>query len=867
MAFTNLLAKTKQIILPVWEWTRFAPAISTAISCTCAADNSNFNPNFGRYIYYMIAAAQFWRYDTWTDTYIQLSSPPIAPATWSSMRFAGAYGTEALAIAGGAATFTMPGYFGQAYKGYDVVIMSGTGMGQRRTIASVADAVQADTGVATGIANALGGITLTDSTKAWTINQYAGYQLRITFGAGVSQVRKILYNSATVLTLGDSVISGATSFSNPMIFSPAIAAGSIYAIESSVFTVSPAWTTQPDATSYMRISSGSVFLVSSAAATPFYTIQQYDIVADTWYIRTANTLNFATVGTDGALERTSENASMWDRGIANATASNTTTLSDPTKAWVVNQWVGYYVRIFAGTGNGQLKAITANTATTLTFSAGTAPDSTSNYLIEGFDAGTASSGTATTLVDSTKSWGTNRWANYAIRITGGTGQGQLLPIVSNNGTTLTVSRNWVTNPDNTSTYSIQGDPDKLYLTLGANASMLILNLNEDLGSFSRWYDGGLTGIATASVGGLRPIAIASATHSTTTATIVTAQTHYFRVGQSVTVRGFTDANYNTTASIATVVDGTHFTYTMAGTPAADTIVSALSTSVLVDASKTWTVNQWAGYMVYMNTTAVTAASGLATGQAIQIASNTASTLTFAAVSTAPVNGVSRYVICSRGAIGAADNGIATGAGQLTTALQDTGKAWVVNIWTGKKVRILGGTGQSQELTITSNTSNTLTFGAGTAPVAGASSYVLLDQPVRGTGIEISWVFGTSDANLRGKYLFCPRGGGVVGFDRYNLTTDRVELSPITPQLETLTTGTQCSYDGGDRIYFTKDITLRMYYLDVVLQTVHGAGQMPYTAGTTILGNRMEIFTTPDGVKFLWINRHSNTECFRQVLFW
>ncbi len=39
------------------------------------------------------------------------------------------------------------------------------------------------------------------------------------------------------------------------------------------------------------------------------------------------------------------------------------------------------------------------------------------------------------------------------------------------------------------------------------------------------------------------------------------------------------------------------------------------------------------------------------------------------------------------------------------------------------------------------------------------------------------------------------------------------------------------------------------------------------AGTAIIGNRMEIFETPDLLKYLWLNRHCAAECFRCLLFY
>jgi len=946
MAIINTLRK--QIDLPVFEWTRFAPAVSSAVSSSAVCDTPIFSITQGRYIYYLIGAGSFWRYDTVADSYSQLSSPPIGVGTFSSMRFSELQAPESNIISATSSTANIPAYFTKTFKGYDIYITSGTGAGQRRTITNVSDPIIQDSGNLTAFTNALGGISITDTLKNWTINQWVGYQVRIIQGAGAGQVRKILYNSATALTLADSVTSGSEVFCNPMIFSPAIAAGSIYQIESSNVTVDTNWLVTPDATSKFRVQGGSVFLVSSNGATPFYSLQQYDVLTDIWYIRTANSANIALVGTDSTLERTGEGPTIWARttstvvgtSMTSVVTGTTTTLTDSGQAWTVNQWAGYYVRIFSGSGEGQQSLIASNTATTLTFaSMSVAPGATSQYFIEGFDAGTASgSGSTTTLVDSTKSWAVNRWKNYAVKITAGTGKGQVASILSNTSTTLTFYKAISAVTDATSVYTIIGDADKLYLMLGNNAGVFIQNLNDDLGTYSKLYDSGLTSIGSVQYASNKSIALTTLANVTTTATVTTAISHNFKVGQSVVVRGATDANFNGTFTIATVPSLTTFTYTMGGTPAATTFVNSLTTQTLADSTKNWSTNQWAGYVVWMNTTAVTASTGVTTGQCLQILSNTATTLTFTVVGTAPVNGVTRYIIGRRQqVIGNMFSGIATGT-HSTTTLQDTNVSsfsgtasitgntltvtvvtagylgigsvitggatlagttitaigintfggvgtytvnysqsvssgtltstgWAVNIFAGRRLKFLGGTGAAQELLISSNTANVLTFGAGTAPVTSSTVYSILQQPIRGVGISMNWTFGTTDISVRGKRLIVPRGGATVNWDAVDLTTDTFDQIAITPQIETLSTGSMYAYDGVDRIYYTKDVTQRLYYLDATTFTAYGAGQYPYLAGAAIIGNRMEVFQTVDGLKYLWLNRHSNTECYRELLFY
>lgn len=85
-----------------------------------------------------------------------------------------------------------------------------------------------------------------------------------------------------------------------------------------------------------------------------------------------------------------------------------------------------------------------------------------------FASGTATAGTASSITNGTKTWATNQWTNFQIRLVTGAGAGQIRTIASNTGTSITVSSNWTTNPDSTSQYVIEGNDDYLYL-LGNNA--------------------------------------------------------------------------------------------------------------------------------------------------------------------------------------------------------------------------------------------------------------------------------------------------------------------------------------------------------------------------------------------------------------
>jgi hypothetical protein len=66
-----------------------------------------------------------------------------------------------------------------------------------------------------------------------------------------------------------------------------------------------------------------------------------------------------------------------------ASAGGAATLTDATKVWGTNLLAGCLVQIYSGTGVGQVRKVTSNTATVLTMTANwtTNPDATSEYVI------------------------------------------------------------------------------------------------------------------------------------------------------------------------------------------------------------------------------------------------------------------------------------------------------------------------------------------------------------------------------------------------------------------------------------------------------------------------------------------------------
>ena len=198
-----------------------------------------------------------------------------------------------------------------------------------------------------------------------------------------------------------------------------------------------------------------------------------------------------------ALAKTSENA--LDSGTA--TGGTTTTLKDTAKNWKTNIWQYALIEITGGTSQGDIMVITSNTSDTITIS-GTftsAPDSTSTYKVFGLsktdiqnptdisdpivdavedygwtlDLGMATSGTTTTMTNSSRNWDTDIWKYGVLVITDGTGSGQIREIASNTSDTITVSNAFTVTPDSTSTYKILVSPTRKVVIAASNIKVPI----------------------------------------------------------------------------------------------------------------------------------------------------------------------------------------------------------------------------------------------------------------------------------------------------------------------------------------------------------------------------------------------------------
>lgn len=705
------------IDLPFFELCSQSPVATTAVSGTVLPDGA------GDDFMYVMIGSLFYRYDMRFDTWQQLTAPVTAPAACVAMSYTKRRGFHARVLSATSTSVDLPYLPGNLLGGETFEILYGTGAGQSRTLTYVSDTTH-DEGVVTATTTS----SLTDTTKRWRVNQWAGYMVGITFGTNATQYKKVLYNNENTLTIADANLQPHNPWDNQVFAAnapyalPVTTAGAQahYQIMSTRYSV-PAWDTVPDYTTFGTALTGGVYLLSGATGAAFATLQYYDIAGTSWQTKTVpnNGLSAAALAVDATIERTGRTGGV-------------------------------------------------------------------------FTTGTATSATNRTLVDIAQTMTPNRYANHRLFITGGTGAGQSQRIVANTGTTFTVPANWTSNPDATSTYSVQADTDMLYLTGNGNSSMFAYSPTYDYWMQGSSFDQGVTtnisctmagwqpfgvstgariaagvqavaptptaggtnytigDVLTCSVGGtgaqVRVTSIApggivtgielvhtgtvtgftvgtgrattggtgtgctiSITAVGPTALITLATNHFFAAGNVVAFAGCTEAAWNGAYTILGVPALN--TFCVATTAAANmNNAAAQSTTTIYDPTKNWIVNEHAGRLVQLNV-----AGTAPTTQTRWIISNTTNTLTVAAIAAGGA-GTSKYVIYDSKVFGVDSQnreanqlpyGFATGGS--TTTLVDNTKSWVPNQWANYVFRIEAGTGYGARITITSNTETTLTF--------------------------------------------------------------------------------------------------------------------------------------------------------------
>ncbi len=956
MAITNNLKP--QLDLPVFEWCRLAPTATAAPSGTCTAEDGS-----GRYIYYLTGST-FYRYDTYADSWQELATPPVAPVTLLSMEYSPQRGRFAHVISSGATSLTVGGIYGRRLDGATVRVETGTGQGQTRVATFASETIWE-----TGLATTASATTIGDSLKKWKVNQWRGYTCMLTYNAGQIQQRLILYNDTTTLYFSDTNYQvydpcNNTGFSSQAPQAIPVTTANLqtaFSIVSQTYTV-PAWTTNPGIDSKVNFLTGCIYMFSSAAAAPYFTLQVYDIALDAWHSKSCDQgLVGAAIGTDAAIDKLPRLTTPLDTGTCSGTGTARQMLCTG-KSWTVDQYAqNFRVYISGGTGIGQSARIACNTSNTIWLAEPmvTATDATSTYEIHpDYNALFMTGGAAAALFQYNKehdmwvqgpsydfgvstnmciqqgsagskpvgitaaTYGTNGLLTYVIA---NAGTGYSVGDILTNGTGGTNGKIVVTgvaaNGAITSTslyqmgtgYSVVSG-SALTGGTGSSATMNVSSVAAYTGilttAINHWFDPGdiitFSGASTSGWNGTYTLvttpalttveiqlsgatSTAAATASQTTSLLVDPTKSWIineHVGKLLCVRAMgaspTTQIRRITANTATTITCTTLTsaanngtssYSIYDSRAfgADQVylddarvdeghATSGSTTTIVDTTKNWYPGQWVGHHVR-----ITAGTGYGTTGAssnsnmgwVAITANDATTLTFSAVTNLTVDATTHYMISST-------YGIATSGAAAT--ITDTAKKWPVNYFAAKRIRVTSGTGVGQEATINSNTATAITVSAnwGTAPDA-TSTYCVLGAPAVGAGCN---TFHAWNSTLnKAVYKYRIRGGASNVIDRYDLRYNKWTLGYfLSPNQMTLTTGSMYCYDTNDKLYIQKDATGRIYALNIATGLVETVGMVPYGMGTAIIGNRMELIESVDGLKYLYVMRSTGQEMWRMLCF-
>ena len=833
MAVTNLL-KT-QVDQPVFEWMRFAPTATSSTATLLSSDES------ARYMYYIVGQAM-WRYDTYSDSWQECAAPNIAPATAVAGKYAAYAGSRGHTISATSTTITIGGLgrLGNVCVGSKIRILYGTGAGQERTITACSDGVIHDNGLATtASATQIG-----DSTKKWRVNQWDGYNCRLIFSTGQSQVRRILYNDTTTLTFSDTNHQAVDSFNNTGFSAvtpfavPVTSAGSQthFVIESSVLTVDSAWTVTPDASSIYQIMTGGIWLVTAAASTPFAAFQYYDILLDSWFTKTPSgpMHHAAALGTDFAIDRTGEAGGVFLSGVtASSAAAKTLVQSGATYAY--DRYANYQLRIVSGTGIGQRRRITANSADTFYLEKkwDITPDNTSGYAIYGdtdkmWLAGNASSALYQYSVEH------DLWASAPIVDTGVARQISATPA---SGVTLSYGPPHEGYGVTSITYSASGILSVAVNAAGTNYVVGDLVTCSTTGTNGQVYVTGVTGggavtslqLAASGSGyanGSSNTTGGSGSGLTITLTVgkvgnvVSAVNHDFRHGESVIIAGCTtETTFNDTFAVIGTNSLTAFS--IAANSAATQSPTAgitLTTSLLVDAAQNWNTNEHVGRVVFVQT----AGTSPTNAGARRITANTATTLTLSSVISVMANGTSRYVIQEARPFGAmcidkvaerSPNGWTT-SGTATT-LVDTTKNWRINQYQNCRVRIVSGMGEGNDVVISSNTATTLTTltSWNVATPDATSKYEIMDSYGIVTTAAGTTTVTDANKNFPTNYLAGKRIRYIAGTASSSGGTTTVEVS-VTSNTGTVITIPSLSSNDITTFYAIYEIPARSTGIDI-----------------------------------------------------
>ena len=921
---------------PVWEWMRYSPYTTAANSCVynfpAAATGSRYN----RYNFHTSATTMY-LYDTYSDSWTTLGSLlPNSPASTVNGSWDLSQGHYGNFIAGTSGSSTATGGFinESAVVGLKIKVVAGLGRGQERTIiaSSQPENVEYLTPTATYTNSFLTGVgSITDTTKKWMVNQWRGYQVRAYLGTSQQYfVRRVLYNNNDTLFFANVEwhVTDPNQAYNHLYDTNRIDVGTATrcVIQRSTITVDSPWTTNLDKSSRFEINVGSLVSIQNASGNANMLIYRYDPLYANWFPLHTQTGVMPSYLALTTLQYEPISSQLVPPFVTGTLTSGSARLAvDTTQNWGINQWRNYR---FVNKTNGIERLIVSNTSNTLQFAADldVAPSGSNQYeIIVDDDKSFINGGNFATvgqfsnlnnsvypsqrLDEGVANIASVRYSSsfsFQIPISAITRTGNIATVTTITGhpfeTGDTITITGATGADAaiyngnfvvTSSYPLSAtltgtsQPTQFTYAMGSTPSgNAVLNTH----TTTLLFDTSKNWITNEWVGDIVQVWSSSPTAPTTNYARITANTSQSltlatAMASATTLTGNTavwgynilsdqafGASYGLDTGITTGTSSFYLTgSTVSGQP-----------FLYISASQFGTLSQ-VPIGSPVTGSGITAASQF---RSFQTASGGFITASLSANAASTQNNVIISFELS------SSRGFGTATGGTSTTLVDATKVWPTNFWVGAQIRFLAGTGVGQEATISSNTSNTITFG--TTNTAGGTTatpdtttvYSILPTGRRNTtsttsgagGADMKWIYGReSGSNLTptsslGKYIYMFEANSTLRLSKYNIATMMYEYPFIPPWHHSttlnLTDGTNITYDGKNRIYIQPNVSAQFVYIDTDRDIMeNGATTLPAGNSTARQAQRMILKTSEDGLDYLYYLRSNDTPHFRTLIFY
>lgn len=812
-------------------WCRPLPVAASATSAFASHIGSEF-------IYY-VNGTNFYSYSIKSNSWEQLASPLNTPSVLVAMDASPSLGYYSTVIESTSNQVKLAGLDGYSLIGKKIRIVSGKGAGQTRTITAATEPI-----VISRMTNQnytffdVGGNNSANLTQWVTENGgYTGYQIRIYYNTlAQSYVRPIFSRSKSYREFvgnsnawpGETPWRGAAAPSLPG--QGNVGTSSQFTIEYNIITVDSNWDIIPDSSSGFIIESEGVMLITSNASAPFYIRQYYTALGNFWYQMEWIPGRFsAALGTDVSITNIISSPAPVLSGTL--TSASNKILQDSSLNLDFNKYLNYVITITAGTGSGQKGVIIGNSNNKfyLQNKLSITPDNTSVYNISLNDKkfflhGNGSSSLFEADFDS-QFLGQHPLVDWGHNIP--------TAIVDDDGNYFQISTGGISSATNSvATFSISnagtgyhtGDLLSISGTISAQFRIISVGNNGEVLSIKMMTPGiGITtGIKSTTVSGVVSSNGAGCTIDILSVTsdglyLALDATLPYTLNIDITRKYKLVNSSGAQVSDVTVYPNTQFGINVITDKGAGLFGNgtAPSSTLIVDVTKNWDTNEHVGRLLFVRVATSQSSTFLGV-----ITSNTSNSLSFSGGGTTTSDQKAKYFITekwaygilnavvsdkSAGAYGTGIYGVATGGSNTT--LIDTSKNWPINHWirtnssggttSARKVRIISGTGAGNEISIVSNTSNTLTFASQSFSIDNTSVYIIMENfgtATAGTtttmsdnsqcwftsslkGYRIKFLYGTSAGN---EYTITDNTTSTVTFatgTAPDTTTGYVILSP------------------------------------------------------------------------------------------